>query len=42
MERLAVGELQPVEREVVLSHPLARFIVREEKDPMRVGGGLTW
>ena len=31
MERLAVGELRPVEREAVLSHALAKFIVREEK-----------
>jgi hypothetical protein len=30
MERLAVGELRPVEREAVLSHPLTKFIAREE------------
>jgi hypothetical protein len=31
MERLAVGELRPLEREAVLSHVLAKFIVHEDK-----------
>ena len=30
MERLALGELPPVEREAALSHALAKFIVRQE------------